>query len=121
MAKVNKLREFISKGIGAGSSFLDLSNYLAKDMKLNLREIQRAFKQITFDDNFQGWVEEVTIPASGELEIVNRLGPIVPNYRLFLRGDSEHLADGDSDWDGDHVYLKNSSGSAVTVTVAFFI
>jgi len=121
MAKINKLRDFMNKGVGAGASFLDISNYLSKDLKLNLREIQNAFKRITFDDNFQGWVEEYTIPASGELEILNKLGPLVPNYRIFLRGDTEHLSDGTSEWTSDYVYIRNSSGSDVTATIAFLI
>lgn len=99
----------------------DVLEYLETDLQYVMKELATVLRNLSFEDNFQGWVEEVTIPAGAELKIFNRLQNTIPSYRLILRGKagSELVVDGDTAWDFENVYLKNTGGSPVTVTVAF--
>ena len=101
----------------------DVFTYLETDLQTTLKDLSTGLTKLSFDDNFQGWVEEVTIPASSELKILNRLQTKIPSYKLILRGKTgaESVVDGDTEWTIDNVYLKNLSGSSVTVTVAFLV
>jgi len=101
----------------------DVFEYLETDLQYALKELTTLLRNLSFDDNFQGWVQEVTIPAGSEVKIFNRLENRIPNYRIVLRGgtNAEQVVDGDTEWTIDSVYLKNLSGTSVTVKVAFLV
>jgi hypothetical protein len=102
-------------------SIEDVMSYLSTDLQYSMKELATALRRLTLDDNFDGWVQEVTIPAASEIKIFNRLETKIPSYRIILRGGtgSESVVDGDTEWTISNVYLKNPGGSPVTITVAF--
>lgn len=110
-----KLREFKPS---FGVSLPEIVKYLAVELASSLRELRQGLTKLNFSDNFEGWIEEVEIPATSEKKITNRLGSI-PNYRLILRSNSDSIVDGDTAWSTEFVYLKNTSASTATLTVAF--
>jgi hypothetical protein len=112
--KVGKLRQFY------GLATDKVTEYLAKDLWLSLKEIQQAFMNITFEDNFKGWIEaDLTIPAGKEIPISNRIKPAIPRHRVILRSSGSQIRDGDTAWDERNVYLHNDDSSDAIVTVAF--
>lgn len=97
-------------------------DYLSIDMTKTLRELQLGLVRLNFDDNFESFTETVTIAASSELAIQNKLKDgIIPSKRIIVRGGTgaENIVDGDTEWSSRFVYLKNQSLSPVTVTVIF--
>lgn len=101
-----------------GVGLLEIVKYLSTDLASSLRDLRQGLKKLNFSDNFDGWVQELEIPATSEKKITNRLGSI-PNYRIILRSNSSTVVDGDTAWSKDFVYLKNTSATAATITVAF--
>lgn len=98
-----------------------ISEYLRVDMTRILRELAVGLTKLSFEDNFESFITEVTIPATSEIEIRNQLRGITPTKRIILRGGSgaQNVVDGSTDWSNDFVYLQNLGGSSVTVTVMF--
>lgn len=99
-------------------------SYLTVDMATTLRELQHGLTRLRFADNFDSFIVDVTVPTGGtDFAIRNRLrSGQIPTHRIILRGGSgsESVVDGDTDWTKDFVYLKNTGGSDVAVTVGFF-
>lgn len=94
--------------------------YLSVDLVFSLRELYTGLSRLSFADNFQSFQVTLIIPASSEIPIRNRL-PEVPSGKIILKdGGSSSVVDGDTPWDLNFVYLKNTSGSEVTVSVVFF-
>ena len=100
----------------------DVSEYVGIDLKKILRELQLGLNKLTFQDNFNSFTETVTIPATSELSIRNKLLNEVPSYRLIVRGGdgAQNIVDGDALWDENYVSLKNTGATDVTFTVVFF-
>lgn len=97
-------------------------NYLSFDMPKFLRELSIGLNRLSFVDNFNAFSVRVTINAGQELAIRNQLrSKEIPTQRIITRGGSgsQNVVDGDTPWSQDFVYLKNTGGSAVTVTVVF--
>lgn len=100
---------------------LDVVRYLSIDLVKGMRELTNGLSKLTFDQNFESFETTVTIPASSELAIRNELRGVVPTKRLIVRGGTGaySVVDGDTAWTTDYVYMKNTSGSSVTVTLVF--
>lgn len=64
----------------------DLMGYLTDEMGGLVSEIENAFRDISFADNFNGRIVEVDVTALSETLIENRLGKIPTGY-LQLDGD----------------------------------
>ena len=99
-----------------------ISEYLRVDITKVLRELAVGLTRLSLLDNFDSFSVQVTIPATTEVEIRNELvSKEVPTQRLIVRGGSgaENIVDGDTQWTKDFVYLQNTGGSDVTVTVMF--
>ena len=101
----------------------DIFTYLEVDLQYVMKELATGLRRLSFNDNFEGWVQQVSIPAGTEIALQNRLEAKIPNYKLILRGKAgaESVVDGDTEWNLEKVYLKNVGGSTVTVTVAFLV
>ena len=110
--KFSKFREFRPGN--------EVSKYLGVDLVFTLRELFTGLSRLNFNNNFQSFETEVTVPAGSELAIRNELGE-VPSGKIILRdGGSNQVVDGDTAWDDNFVYLKNLDGSNdVTVKVVF--
>lgn len=96
-----------------------IHKYLRIDQTKSLREIFLALGKLNFEDNFNSFTKQVTIPASQELAIRNELDG-VPSGWIAIRKSAVELVDGDTEWNLNYVYLKNTSASALTATVVFF-
>lgn len=94
--------------------------YLMGEMVLNLRQLSLGLARLSFEDNFEGFVEEVEIAAGVELQITNKIDT-TPSKRVILRADEGGLSitDGPTEWTEDFVYLKNYGAMTGTVTVVF--
>lgn len=99
-----------------------IAEYLRIDLKKILRDLQTGLTKLSFEDNFVSFKKEVTIAASSELAIRNEFRDgTVPSQRIIIKGSTGagSIVDGDTQWDQNFVYLKNTSGSTVTATVIF--
>lgn len=97
----------------------DVVNYLSIDLVKNLRELAMGLNFLKFTDNFNAFKITMTIPASSEIAIRNELSKKIPTERIIVRSTSSEIVDGDTPWDLNYVYLKNTGASAATVTVIF--
>jgi hypothetical protein len=100
----------------------DLIEYLSIDLKSSLRELTTGLRKLTFDDNFESFEVDVTIPAGTELAIRNELKSI-PTRRIILATNLGGLDvyDGDTEWTTDFLYLTNSGASTAQMKVVFLI
>lgn len=98
----------------------DVLKYLFNDFSISVRDLIDGLRRLTFKENFVSFEATVTIPASSELAIANKIKGI-PSKRIIVRSTSPDICDGDTTWNADFVYLKNTSGSPATVTVVFLL
>ena len=100
----------------------EVINYLETDLAYTLKDLARGLlNRLNFDDNFNAFTAEITVPSGGaDLAIRNRLDR-TPVGKIIVRdGGANTVVDGDTAWSNDFVYLKNTGGSDVTVTVVFY-
>lgn len=106
------------------SGLEDVKNYLAGEHSSVLAELRAGLRKLTFGDNFETFTVTLSIPASTEQAIRNEFRDgSVPTGWLALRKNQYGLSvcDGDTTWDKNFVYLKNTSGAGTaTLTVTFF-
>ena len=114
--KFSKFREFRLQVADLNS----IIKYLTVDLVFSLRELYTGLSRLSFTENFEAFEVTVTVGATSELPIRNQLAE-TPRGKILLRdGASNSVVDGDTAWNSNFVYLKNTSGSAVTVTAVFF-
>ena len=91
------------------------------DIKQVIRQLSIGLSRLSFGDNFESFTETgLVIPAGSEARIRNQLN-FIPNSRIITRQDAAgEVVDGDTEWDLNYVYLKNTGASPVTVSVVFF-
>lgn len=96
-------------------------NYLSEDLRKMIAELNLGLNKLSLVDNFESFIETVTIAAGAEISIRNKLQGATPTKKIVLRGKdgAQNIVDGDTDWDINYVYLKNVGGSAATATVLF--
>lgn len=98
----------------------EVINYLRVDLTKTLRELGLGLNRLKFTENFESFKVTVTIPATSELAIQNKLrSRDVPSERIVVRSDSHEVVDGDTEWNQNFVYLKNTGSAAATLTVIF--
>jgi hypothetical protein len=118
--KLGGLKEYIRKASAPNIGEVDA--YLRGELMATLRELRAVFNRITFEDNWESFITTVTIPASSELGIPNKIGRPL-KYWMVLRKDEGgiYLCDGDNPWTAKTLYLKNTSGATdATATIVFF-
>ena len=106
----------------AGSNVDALYQFLSVDMTKTLRELAVGLTRLRFTDNFESFKTEVTIAAGTELAIRNEIrSGAIPTERIIVRSSQGigDIADGDTEWNQNFVYLKNTGASDVTLTVIF--
>lgn len=96
----------------------EVIGYLQQGLALSLGELQSGLKYLDLVDNFESFEVRVTIPATSEISIVNKIG-IVPTKRLIVRSNSSSIVDGDTAWTSDFVTLKNTGATDAIATVIF--
>lgn len=97
--------------------------YLATELAASLRSLRTGLSKLTFLENFESYEVELSIPAASEATIRNQLRDVTPRYWIAVRKNEAGLSvcDGDSEWNQNFVYLKNTHPTDVAVlTVIFF-
>lgn len=100
--------------------------YVEIDLWSWLKELSVGLLKIDFRQNFQSFtVDNLFIPATTEISIPNQFRTAypgnIPSGRIIIRqqGDA-NIIDGLSAWTENHVFLRNPSANAATVSVLFF-
>ena len=77
-------------------------------------------KSLSLSANFDGYIAEVSIPATSNLKIQHFLG-VKPKYRIILRqtgnGVISDIDTSSDDWNDKIITLRNNGSVTVTVTV----
>ncbi len=87
------------------------------------RDMQFILQNLTFGENFECVVKEVTLSSSGETSIVNPFQELSkqPKYYLILRKNKAgDVYDGSTTWNNNVIYLDTDAASDLTTTIAFF-
>jgi len=105
----------------------DVNDSGVADLGQTQREARKAFESLTnillnlsFRDNFKSFYWEGTITASSEKKINHNLRR-VPSGHLTLFSKGGVIQTGDTDWNTESVYIKETSGVDAIVRVVFFI
>lgn len=96
----------------------EITKYLSVDLIYSLRELKVVLSQLGLTENFESFRADVTIPAGSELAIRNKI-PSVPTSRIIVRSNGYEIADGDTPWDHDYVYMKNLGAGDITASIIF--
>lgn len=118
-----KFTAFKEFKIKSDTSLKDIVAYFGSDYRVLLRDLQLGLTKLSFGDNFESFEVEVSIPATTELAIQNRLtSGLIPTKRVIVRGGdgTQNIVDGDTPWSSNFVYLKNVGATDVSFTVVFF-
>jgi len=87
------------------------------DYNMLLKHLENGLRKLTFQDNFQAYVAEVTFEPLEEKEVAHNLQQI-PNYYILGRQTGEgQIIDGDTPFSNSAIYLKNTSSNNITTTV----
>lgn len=99
----------------------NIETYLSSVLKTWALDLVDGLHKLALTENLESFEVTVTIPAGTEERITNELDNAIPSGRFFIRhsGDPD-VIDGDTEWDTDFVYLKNSGSSEATITAVFF-
>ncbi len=109
--KIPSLQEFAG-GVN------QIYEYLTSGHNANLKQIVQVLRRLTFADNFESFEVVVTIPATSEIGVENKLKEM-PTRRIIVRSNSSSIVDGDTAWTKTHLYLKNTSATEAIATVIF--
>lgn len=98
---------------------------LSADLKGLFTWMTMAFRTLDLVENFQARMVTINFSGSGDVKIPNpfRDGSIPSRW---IVADVQYSAStftpqrGSVKWDGDYLYLRNSSGGTITATVLFF-
>lgn len=114
------LKEFTRKD---GQTITDVIKYLITELAATLRSLRSTLLKLQFTDNFECFELELSIPALTELPIRNLLRDKPVSKWVMVRKNEAALSvcDGDSDWNINYVYLKNTHATdTAEFTVLFF-
>jgi hypothetical protein len=106
---------------GIVANLEDVTSYLATELSASLRELRTGLLKLRFEENFESFQAEVTIPTSSEVAISHNKG-FVPSKYIIVSSDEGGLSvcKGDTEWTRNNVYLKNTSATlTASVTVLF--
>lgn len=96
----------------------DLENKLVKYYNTLIDELNVGLSRLTFEDNFNAQIVEITLPANTEREVSHSL-KVRPKYKIVLkqRGNGV-IEDSTKSWDDKRIWLVNNSGNEITATIA---
>lgn len=92
-----------------------------EDVVSGLNRLINSFNFITkglsISKNFNGYIAEVDIPATSNVEIQHFLG-VTPKFRIILRQEGNGvISDIPSGWNNKVITLRNNGAVAVSITV----
>lgn len=91
-----------------------------KDIVNLTRQLAVNLRDLTFTDNFKGFEETVTIPATSEIQIRNSLNFIPTRYIIVSQEGNGLVTKSTTEWTTNFIYLYNNGASSVTIKVQFF-
>ena len=108
----------------AGAIPEDAVTYLNQVLGGGLRDLYIGLSKLEFKENFETFIWEGDIAASGTSSITNVLGR-VPSYRLIARAipltaGTVIIDDSTSAWTESVVYLRNSGTANARIKAVFF-
>jgi hypothetical protein len=111
----------VFKSYGRTPSVDEIYRYLRDELGYTLKELSVGLQKLSLEDNFDSFKVEVEIPAGEEVKIRNQLRDREVTQRHIVRGNeySKDIADGETPWDLNFVYLKNYGSGTATATVLF--
>lgn len=82
-----------------------------------------GLSQLSFDDNFVGFMWTGTLAALEEVQIGNKLRGSIPRYFLVIMAEgANNIVKGSTEWTNRYVSVKNAdSTTTATVTIFFFV
>lgn len=113
MAKFSGFRTF-----KVGDTVEQVISYLKEGLSISLRELQAGLNNLTFSDNFNGQIIEISVPAGKTVGFSHSLG-VVPTQRVILKTSGALLDDSDTLWTSTAVYFRNSG--AVTINAKILL
>lgn len=84
-------------------------------------ELSIGLQSLRFTENFRCIESETLTLASGDEVAIRHPFAVVPSYWIIVRrtGNSV-IADGDTAWNSDFIYLKNVGANSATFKVLIF-
>lgn len=95
-------------------------SFLNKNVTSIFKDLANGLKKLSFSDNFDSFEVNIDIAANTEKKIRNELTTI-PNYVIIDAKGNALVTRGSTDWNLNHVYIKNHDASnSSTVKLIFF-
>jgi len=116
--KFKDIRKFI------GTSLEDVLKYLRTDLESGTRNLLTGLENLSFQENFDGFLWSGDIASGATTTITNPLGQI-PRYRVVLKAEpltsgAIAIDDSLSPWTENAVYIRNS-GAVTARTIIYFM
>jgi hypothetical protein len=74
-------------------------------------------KSLSFQSNFNGYIQEVTVDATSSIDVYHYLG-VIPKWRIILRQTGNGvITDIPEKWNKNYVSFYNNGATSVTFTV----
>ena len=89
------------------------------DFKQLLRHLSTGLERLDLDNNFEGFREELVIPAGSELRVRNQLNFIPSTYIIGYQEGNGLITASGTPWDINFLYLRNHGAEEVTATIRF--
>lgn len=99
-----------------------ISDWLATELMATIRELRVGLNKLTFEDNFDSFTAVLEIAPLAEIPIRNEFRDGFPTKWLAVRKNEGgiYVCDGDTPWDVNYLYLKNTSATlTANLTVVF--
>jgi hypothetical protein len=101
------------KDLPEGASLEDVINSYGDMIKV----LNFAFKSMSLQSNFNGYIAEVSIPATSSLQIQHFLG-VTPKWRVILRQEGNGvISDIPSGWNDRYITVYNNGAGVVTASI----
>lgn len=83
-----------------------------------IKELENGLRKLTFAENFQATVMDVTFLPGEEKQLPHNL-QLIPSSYIILRQDAPgQIIDGTIDWDDESIYLLNTSQNTINTKIS---
>lgn len=85
-----------------------------------VRELATGLIKMDLNENFESFEETITIPATSDYTVRNKLSFIPSKYIIVSQeGNGLVTKKSNTDWTSDFLYLTNNGSVDVTITIIF--
>jgi len=85
-----------------------------------LKELANGLRKLTFRDNFQVTIANVTIEAGQEIGVNHSLNSIPKWYIIGRQSGPGQIVDGNSEWTTSTIFLQNTGTDTVNIDLIIF-